>query len=72
MPAPDGFDYLARPDGSVLITHHGRPATTLRGNRAAKFLDEVDDDPQEVMARWTGNYKRGNERTARNHPRNRG
>ncbi len=27
-------------------------------------------DPQEVMARLTGNYKRGNERTARNHPRN--
>jgi hypothetical protein len=22
------------------------------------------------MARWTGNYRRGNERTARNHPRN--
>jgi hypothetical protein len=27
-------------------------------------------DPQLVMARWTGNYKRGNERTARDHPRN--
>jgi hypothetical protein len=24
------------------------------------------------MARWTGNYKRGNERTAKDHPRNRG
>jgi hypothetical protein len=23
------------------------------------------------MARMTGNYKRGNERTAKNHPRNR-
>ncbi|MEU7580712.1 hypothetical protein AB0B50_24265 [Streptomyces sp. NPDC041068] len=29
-------------------------------------------DPQLVMARWTGNYKHGNERTARSHPRNRG
>ncbi|MEU9794955.1 hypothetical protein AB0E27_30905 [Streptomyces sparsogenes] len=28
-------------------------------------------DPQEVMARWTGDYRRGNERTARDHPRNR-
>ena len=37
----------------------------------AQFLAEVDEgDPQEVMARWTGNYRRGNERTAKNHPRN--
>ena len=47
-----------------MITHHGRPATTLRGGRAAEFLAEVDDDPQGVMARWTGNYRHGNERTA--------
>ena len=66
-----GFDYAERSDGSVAITHRGRPATTLRGARAAQFLAEVDDDPQGVMARWTGNYRRGNERTARNHPRNR-
>lgn len=66
-----GFDYLARSDGTVVITHHGRAATTLRGGRAAEFLAEVDQDPQLVMARWTGNYRRGNERTARQHPRNR-
>jgi hypothetical protein len=35
-------------------------------------LDEVTEgDPQRVMARVTGNYKRGNERTAGNNPRNR-
>ncbi|MCP2322778.1 hypothetical protein HDA40_001285 [Hamadaea flava] len=71
MPAPSGFDYVVRADGTVVITHHGRAATTLRGGRAAEFLAEVDEDPQEIMARWTGNYRRGNERTARNHPRNR-
>jgi len=54
----------------VVITHKGRTATTLRGSRAAAFLGEVEEDPQEVMARWTGNYKRGNERTAQRHPRN--
>jgi hypothetical protein len=53
-----------------VITHHGRTATVLRGARAQEFLAEVDDDPQEVMARWTGNYRRGNERTAKQHPRN--
>ncbi|MGW3606159.1 hypothetical protein [Micromonospora sp. NPDC005161] len=65
------FDWVERADGAVVITHHGRVATTLRGGRAAEFLAEVDDDPQLVMARWTGNYRRGNERTAKHHPRNR-
>ncbi|MDT0306323.1 hypothetical protein RM780_05020 [Streptomyces sp. DSM 44917] len=71
---PEGFSYDSRPDGTVHITHHGRHATTLRGARARRFLAEVEapgGDPQLVMARWTGNYRRGNERTARAHPRNR-
>jgi hypothetical protein len=67
-----GFAYAVRADGTVVITHHSRHASTLRGGRAAEFLAEVDDDPQGVMARWTGNYRHGNERTARQHPRNRG
>ncbi|MER6675569.1 hypothetical protein [Streptomyces sp. NPDC000983] len=72
MPRPTGFAYDTTRDGTVHITHAGRPATTLRSARAARFLTEVTtDDPQLVMARWTGNYKRGNERTARDHPRNR-
>ena len=76
MPAPDGFRYEERKSGDVVVFHHGRQATVLRGRRAIDFLDEVeggvDGDPQEVMARVTGNYKRGNERQARQHPRNRG
>jgi len=73
MPGPEGFEYTVRADGSVLIHHRGRPATTVRGGRAAEFLAEVEhDDPQEVMARWTGQYRRGNERTAKRHPRNAG
>lgn len=71
MAPPGGFEYTVRPDGSVLIWHRGRAATTLRGGRAEEFLAEVErDDPQLVMARWTGQYRRGNERTAKNHPRN--
>ncbi|MEU6066372.1 MULTISPECIES: hypothetical protein [Streptomyces] len=71
MPRPQGFRYEAHASGTVSITHHNRPAATLNGARAAQFLAEVDaGDPQLVMARWTGNYRRGNERTARNHPRN--
>lgn len=71
MPAPNGFTYVINADGSVTIDHHGRTATTLRGSRAAAFLaDLASADEQLVMARWTGNYRRGNERTAKQHPRN--
>ena len=44
--------------------------------KAAAFLDELAEgseaDGQQLMARLTGNYKRGNERQAQGHPRNRG
>jgi hypothetical protein len=70
MPGPDGFDYVVRGE-HVVISHHGRPATTLRGQRAQVFLEHVaSGDPQGLMARLTGNYRRGNERQAWNHPRN--
>jgi len=70
MGSASGFDYEVRSDGSILITHHGKKATVLRGTRAAEFLEAAESDPQCAMARWTGNYKHGNERTARRHPRN--
>jgi len=69
---PEGFAYRLRKNGDVEVTHHGRPAAVLRGRAAARFLADVESaDPQELMARLTGNYRHGNERTARNHPRNR-
>jgi hypothetical protein len=74
MPAADGFTYVVRKDGAVVISHHGRVATTLRGSSAAAFLADIGgdgNDEQELMARLTGNYKRGNERTSATHPRNR-
>ena len=70
MGGPSGFAWEER-GAEVVITHHGNRATVLRGPRAAAFLEDVErDDPQELMARVTGNYRRGNERRARNHPRN--
>ena len=68
--APSGFRYRLVGD-DVVISHNGRRATTLRRAAAAQFLaDMEDDDPQVLMARLTGNHKHGNERAARNHPRN--
>ncbi|MEK8142592.1 hypothetical protein NKH18_10560 [Streptomyces sp. M10(2022)] len=41
----------------------------MRGDRAKRFPAEVvSGDAQLVMARWTGAYRHGNERTARDHP----
>ncbi len=68
---PSGFEYRIRKDGEVVIYHHGRQASVLRGSAAVRFLADVQQkDPQEVMARATGNYRRGNERTSAAHPRN--
>jgi hypothetical protein len=51
---------------SVEIRHNGRRAVTLRNAAAQKFLVDVEvRDPQHLMARLTGNYRRGNERTPR-------
>lgn len=60
---PSGFEFTV--SGSrIEIRHHGCLATTLRGAAALKFLSDVErGDPQQVMARVTGNYKRGNERS---------
>jgi hypothetical protein len=69
------FTYRSRKDGSAVIFHHGRTAATLRGQDAEAFIREATDtaspDAQHLMARLTGNYKRGNERLASQHPRNR-
>jgi hypothetical protein len=69
-----GFTYQVRKSGEVAIFHHGAAASVLRGARAAKFLSEVEsgteDDAQQLMARLTGNYKRGNERLASRHAKN--
>ena len=70
-----GFAYRVRKNGDVEVLHHGQLAGTLRGHDAADFVQEVPDatsaDAQQLMARLTGNYKRGNERRAASHPRNR-
>jgi hypothetical protein len=70
-----GFTYRSRKGGSVEILHHGTVAATLRGRDAETFLSEAPDaacpSAQQLMARLTGNYKRGNERHAGQHPRNR-
>jgi hypothetical protein len=72
MATAEGFRFDRRKNGDIVIFHHGRIATILRGDRAAEFVTASEtDDHQELMARATGNYKHGNERVAASHPRNR-
>lgn len=66
MPSPTGFSYTQRKNGDVVIAHHGIQATVLRGMAAERFIARLATaDDQEVMARATGNYRRGNERKTR-------
>lgn len=70
-----GFTFKTLKNGDVVVAHRGKHATTLRKDKAVWFLEEMHDLPfeaqQQEMARLTGNYKRGNERAAKEHPRNR-
>ena len=69
-----GFTYREQKNERVTILHKGKLAATLKGERAVKFLDTAQRGSfaaqQQLMARWTGDYKHGNERTARNVRRN--
>ena len=49
MAAPAGFEFEVR-GSEVVIFHHGKKATVLRGQRAREFLEVVGDgDPQLLM-----------------------
>lgn len=69
-----GFSWRATKRGEVLIYRNGAIVTTLRGDAARAFIadaeDAPDDEVQQLAARVTGNYRRGNESLARRHPRN--
>ena len=61
------FSYQATQDGRVLLYWVGRHVKTLAAKDAQKFLNAIDACATEkaaqlVMAKATGNFKRGNER----------
>ena len=68
------FAYTLPADGTVRISHRGRHVVTLAGAKAATFRARVAAAPDEearqlLMARATGNFRRGNERLARSRSR---
>ena len=56
-----------RPRGDEIeISYRAKAVTVLRGDAAARFTAQLagldDEAAQQLMARVTGNFKRGNER----------
>ncbi len=70
-----GFTWRATARGDVLVRLHGRLVAALRGAAARDLLASLEgagpEEQQQLLARATGDYRRGNERLARAHPRNR-
>lgn len=68
MPGLDDapFRYAVTKDGRVRISWRSRVVTTVAGTAAARLiasLEAADDERiQQLLARATGNFKRGNER----------
>jgi hypothetical protein len=64
--AEQPFSYRISKDDKVFIDYEGKHVFTLSGNRAQKFIAELDDmgetEIQLTLAKVTGNFKRGNEK----------
>jgi hypothetical protein len=78
VPKPDsdlGFMWRAQGDGALAIVRQGRVVTLLRGDSARRALERLarldEAAAQQLLARLTSNYRRGNEGAAAGHPRNR-
>lgn len=60
------FSYRTSKDGKVFIAWEGRQVVVLKGERAKTFLQRVtgatEARQQLIMAKATGNFKRGNEK----------
>ncbi|QWC23284.1 hypothetical protein KJK41_02605 [Bacillus haikouensis] len=60
------FTYREMKNGMVFIDYEGRQVKILKGKEADKFMKRVkmagsEKEKQLVMAKITGNFKRGNE-----------
>jgi hypothetical protein len=62
----DVFNHRVTRDGKVLISWQGRLVTTVAGKAADQLIDRLERadrrETQHLLARATGNFRRGNER----------
>jgi len=66
----DLFSYKIAKDAKVMIYYDGKLIFTYSGKKGANLLKKLtglsDEDQQLFLAKLTGNFKRGNERVAKN------
>lgn len=61
------FSYRVTKNNTIFISHNGKQVKLLKGNDAEKILEKIrfaEDKKavQLILAKVTGNFKRGNER----------
>lgn len=65
--AADPFDYRVTKQGGVIVSRAGRAVMTVGGHAAVRLvaaLQRADDSRvQHLLARASGNYRRGSERS---------
>lgn len=62
----DPFAWQETKDGRVRVFRGGREVAVVAGRQAEKLRQRLAGDPEEAqhaLARVTGNYRRGNERS---------
>lgn len=64
----DEFDYRVAKDDKVFVSYLGKQVMTVKGSKAQMLIAELEaaDDfgVQDILAKLTGNFKRGNEKQA--------
>jgi hypothetical protein len=67
--APEPFSYRSTKDGQLRVAFHGRHVGTLAGKEAQRLASWLEganaEKTQLLLAKATGNFKRGNERVGR-------
>jgi hypothetical protein len=62
------FEWRATADSKVLVSRGGKQVVTVAGAAGAKLAAQLEtadqEQAQQLLARATGNYKRGNEKRA--------
>jgi len=60
------FEWQVTADSRVLVSRGGRQVVVVAGARGSKLAGQLEaadeEQAQQLLARATGNYKRGNER----------
>jgi hypothetical protein len=62
------FTYRITKNNTVFIDYNGKQVTILKGKEAEKIMNRINQATSEkeiqlILAKVTGNFKRGNERT---------